>query len=239
MSRQLALKVGLPDLASFDNFHPGRNREAAAAVRELAGRRPGVLFLHGASGTGKSHLLLAAVKEAELPGRAAQYVSRNASDPETGSWLELPGDGLVCIDDIGDSVTPAEAAAMFSLYERVQGQSGSLLLSSRLAPSAVSWVLPDLASRVQSDLVYRLAPFTEGDLESALRLRAAKRGLELSDEVVRFVLRRYERTPASLFRLLDRIDVESLAWKRKVTIPFLKELESELTGGGSDQSARP
>ncbi|HSH42312.1 MAG TPA: DnaA regulatory inactivator Hda [Arenicellales bacterium] len=224
MTRQLTLKVGLSDLASFDNFHGGPNSEAVAAVRDMAGGRAGVLFLHGAVGTGKSHLLYAAVKESERLGRPAIYLSRAMVDSAAGEWLDLPGDGLVCIDDIGGALTRPEARALFSLYERIRSSAGSLVLSSRLAPGAIDWTLPDLCSRMQSDLVYRLFELADRDLEAALRLRAGYRGIDLSDEVMRFVLRRYERSPVSLFRLLDRIDTESLAHKRRVTVPFLRTL---------------
>lgn len=228
MTRQLALKVGLPDLASFSNFHAGPNAEVVNGLRELAARRPGLLFLHGVAGSGKSHLLYAAVKEAESFGRPALYVSRAAVDAGTSDWLDLPGQGLICIDDVGERLSRDEAVALFSLYERVRGSGGSLALSSRWSPPAVDWVLPDLRSRVQSDLVYHLSTLDEDGLKAALQLRARQRGLVLSGDVVRFVLTRYERSPGSLFRLLDRIDVESLARKRRVTIPFLRALESEL-----------
>lgn len=225
MSRQLALKVGLSDLASFDNFHAGSNCEAVAALRDTAAGRPGVVYIQGVSGTGKSHLLYASVKEAEKRGRSAIYLSRAAVEPAKGDWLDVPGSGLVCVDDIGEALNAAEARALFSLYERLRGLSGSLVLGSRCSPAAVDWVLPDLRSRIQSDLVYRLAEFGDRELEQALRLRAGHRGIVLTDEVVRFVLSRYERSPASLFRLLDRIDAESLARKRRVTVPFLRTLE--------------
>lgn len=227
MNRQLALRVGLSDLASFDNFHAGSNSEAVAAVRDLAAGRPGILYLHGAPGTGKSHLLYAAVKEAGRRGRPAIYVSRAAVASQDGDWLDLPGDGLVCIDDIGEALGDSEARALFSLYERIRGRSGSLVLSARHSPDLGHWVLPDLRSRVRSDLVYRLAELADRDLEEALRLRAGHRGIVLGDDVVRYVLSRYERSPAPLFRLLDRIDAESLARKRRVTVPFLKSLESD------------
>lgn len=217
----------MSDLASFDNFHPGPNGEAVAAVREAAAGRPGLLFVHGPPGTGKSHLLFAAVKEAGAADRPAVYASRTAARDGAGDWLDLPAEGLVCVDDLAQSTSRAEAAALFSLYERMRGGTGSLVLCSRLAPSIIEWGLPDLRSRVHSGPVFRLRELDDQDLERALRLRAAHRGINLSDEVVRFVLRRYERSPSSLFRLLDRVDVESLERQRKVTIPFLRSLEGD------------
>jgi len=236
MTRQLALDVGLPDLASFDNFHAGSNAQAVDGLYETATGRSGVLFLHGAAASGKSHLLYAAVKAAEAHGRRAFYVSRAAVEPGRGDWLELPGNGLTCIDDLGGGLSAAEARAMFSLYERIRSAGGSLVVSARLPPPAVDWGLDDLGSRMGGDLVYHLATLTDSGLEAALRLRARQRGMHVSDDVVRYVLTRYERSPASLFRLLDRIDLESLAHKRRVTVPFLRALELELQGAGRPRS---
>ncbi|MBS1269819.1 MAG: DnaA regulatory inactivator Hda [Gammaproteobacteria bacterium] len=228
MFRQLALKVRLSDHASFDNFYPGSNREAVAATRELATTRPGLLFLHGLSGTGKTHLLYAAVKEADACNRPAFYTSRKVANSGTGEWLDLPGDGLICVDDIGERLSPREGTALFTLYERIRSQAGSLVVGSRLPPLGVHWVLPDLRSRVQSDLVYPMSVLTEAELEEALRFRASQRGFHLSDTVMRFVLRRYERSPVSLFQLLERIDLESLSRKRRITVPFLRSLEADI-----------
>lgn len=136
MNRQLALRVGLSDLASFDNFHAGSNSEAVAAVRDLAAGRAGILYLHGGPGTGKSHLLYAAVKEAGRRGRSAIYASRAAVESQDGDWLDLPGSGLVCIDDIAEVLGEPEARALFALYERIRSHSGSLVLSARHSPES-------------------------------------------------------------------------------------------------------
>jgi DnaA family protein len=101
------------------------------------------------------------------------------------------------------------------------------MLASRPPPQAVDWRLADLYSRLRSGLAYRLVPLGERDLEDALRMRAVHRGIHLPDEVMRFMLRRYERSPSTLFHLLDRIDSQSLVHKRRITIPFLRTLEAE------------
>ena len=75
MSRQLPLNLRLKDSSSFENFLPAGNREAVArlraAVTALAyGRAPEpVLFLCGAPGTGRTHLLQAACREGAVGGR--------------------------------------------------------------------------------------------------------------------------------------------------------------------------
>ena len=57
-----------------------------------------------------------------------------------------------------------------------------------------------------------------------LRARAARRGLELDDAVLDYLLRRVDRDLGSLTALLDRLDRASLAAQRRITVPFLKNL---------------
>ena len=59
-----------------------------------------------------------------------------------------------------------------------------------------------------------------------LRKKAAERSFQLSNNVAEFLIRRSNRDLNSLIEILDEIDRSSLAAKRKVTIPFIKELIS-------------
>ncbi|MDR3415987.1 MAG: DnaA/Hda family protein, partial [Nevskia sp.] len=73
---QLTLSVQLAEAAAFDNFHAGPNAAAVAALRELAeadGGRASIL-LHGASGSGRTHLLQAVARAAARLGRRAAYL---------------------------------------------------------------------------------------------------------------------------------------------------------------------
>jgi DnaA family protein len=58
----------------------------------------------------------------------------------------------------------------------------------------------------------------------ALRLRAGQRGLDLPDETASFLLNRTRRDMASLYRLLDELDKEALIARRRLTIPFVREV---------------
>ena len=62
--RQLALDLAPPPAPTLANFAPGANARALAAVRELVdGGGRAVLYLWGAPGSGRSHLLRAAATE--------------------------------------------------------------------------------------------------------------------------------------------------------------------------------
>ncbi len=54
--------------------------------------------------------------------------------------------------------------------------------------------------------------------------RSARRGLSLSDEVASFIVTRAPRDLAGLMEMLDRLDRASLARKRGLSIPFVKQV---------------
>ena len=59
---------------------------------------------------------------------------------------------------------------------------------------------------------------------AALRGHADARGFRLSQEVADYLLRHAERDMPSLLALLDALDRYSLASRRAITVPLLREL---------------
>jgi len=220
MSHQLALNVALADTASFDNFYfVDRNRELQDALTRLhSGDR---VFYHGECGAGKTHLACAVLRKWRSHGRSGQQWV-------PGTVVDDPG-GLVVIDDTQTLVSQPELEReLFNLYESVAASGGTLLMAGDKPPGFMAWRLADLASRLTSSRIYHLLPLVDADLPAALRLRARNRGFELPSDVIDYILRRYRRDGASLFGLLDIIDAESLAAGRKVTVPFMRDLEQQL-----------
>ena len=65
-------------------------------------------------------------------------------------------------------------------------------------------------------------------MRAALRREADRRGVFLSDEVMDYLLTRFERNLKPLMAQLDRLDRFALQNKRNVTLPLLRAmLESE------------
>jgi DnaA family protein len=60
-----------------------------------------------------------------------------------------------------------------------------------------------------------------------LRLRASLRGIELPEDVARYLQRRYPRDMPTLAALLDRIDSAALSAQRRITLPFIREILGE------------
>lgn len=222
-SRQLALGVQLDDHAAFENFLPAENTLAVRAVESLADTgQPASVYLFGPPGAGKSHLLQAVC--ARRGARSAYLpLAELPAEPAVLSGLERLDS--ICVDDL-DAVAgePAWERALFRLVDGVVAAGGQLAVAASTSPADLAIGLDDLRSRLSWGPVYRLAPLDdEGKLE-ALRLRAARRGMELPEAAARYLLRRYPRHPARLFALLDSLDDASLAAQRRLTVPFLRQV---------------
>lgn len=234
MSHQLSLNLRLKDGSSFSNFFPGPNREAlerlraavvAAATREKASEQ--TMFLWGADGSGKTHLLQAACRLAQELGKTPVYVPLAEAGALAPSLLEgAEQAALVCLDDVERIAgRPEWEAALFSLIERLRAVGGVLITAAGAPPGRLGLQLPDLTSRLAWGAVYALPPLSDAEKLEAVRLRARNRGFDMPEDVVHYILSRYPRDLHSLFDLLDRIDRASLVQQRRVTIPFLRRLE--------------
>ncbi len=231
MSAQLALNLRLRDGSSFDNFLPGRNREALAQAQALLepASSPGFrsLYLYGERGSGKTHLLEAACRQCADAGRTPFYFclrDAGALDPAMLEGVEQHS--LVCLDDLGDAAgKSAWEEALLSLWERCRQRQGVWLAAASAPPDRLGLRLADLATRLSAATVYALHVLSDEEKLSAMRLRAGNRGLELPEEVARYILNRYPRDLGTLFPLLDRLDDAALAQQRRLTVPLVRELE--------------
>lgn len=234
MSRQLSLNLRLKDASSFGNFLAGPNREALEQLRAAVVRaatqtdaRPTMIYLWGAEGAGKTHLLQAACRLAQELGIAPAYLPLAEVVALGPSLLEgIEQTPLVCLDDVERVAgKPEWETALFSLVERLRAARGMLAVAAAAPPDRLGLKLPDLASRLAWGATYAMQPLSDAQKLEAVRLRAQHRGFEMPEDVARYILSRYPRDLVSLFNLLDRIDEASLAQQRRVTIPFLRQLE--------------
>ncbi len=228
MPRQLTLPVRLRDAASFESFLAGSNTEVVERLRGAAdgGGGHGCLYLWGEKGCGRTHLLQAVCRRAADSGVRAMYLPLGEPSLDVDVLDDAEGVGIVCVDDVQTvSGNLQWERALLSLFERLTGRAGQLIACADVPPGRLGLHLRDLSSRLSSGLVYQIGALDDAGKVAALKLRAQRRGFELPEAVVRYVLQRYSRDTGALFELLDRIDRLSLAEQRRITIPFLKELE--------------
>ena len=223
---QLPLSVSLRDGASFSNYHAGPNVEAVHALHELLKGGEKYIYLWGAAGTGKTHLLQAACQVVAARGETAAYLPlMQAREISTELLAGLEQVALVCVDDVQAIANNSEwETALFHLYNRLRETDTRLIVAAGMPPANLVLGLSDLSSRLASGLILQLRELSDEEKLVALRLRAHARGFELTEEVARFLLRHCPRDMPRLFELLQRLDHASLANQRKVTIPFVRDL---------------
>lgn len=226
---QLPLEIRLADHAVFENFHAAGNELVVSQLREAAAISGGpMLWLWGAEGTGRTHLLQACTAAAGVAGRRAAYVPCHPSLGLPAGMLEGLGIlDLVCLDDL-DAVAghPDWEAQLFRLYEDLRQHGGRLVVAAGVPPAEAGFRLPDLASRLHSGPVLRVRWLDDQGRLTALQARARFRGMELPADTGRYLLERLDRSPASLFRLLDELDRAALAARKRLTIAFVREFLS-------------
>jgi DnaA family protein len=230
MSQQLPLPLQLRTSASFANFIAGPNREALSAVQALAGGRgESYLYLWGRASLGKTHLLQACCRAVNAGGQPVAYIPLSQAqtlDPRVVQ--DLDDMALVCLDDL-DRVAgqPRWEGAIFTLYNRLREREIRLLITGDRPLASMRLDLPDLGSRLAWGPSYQIHPLDDEQLLEALTRLAGERGLELSQEIGRYLLRRCTRDMGFMQGVLEKLDRESLAAQRRLTIPFVREVLSD------------
>lgn len=220
----MALPLKLQDHAVFESFWPVGNDAVVAFLVALAEHRSGPgCWIWGATSTGKTHLLQALC---ERTGDMAVYMPASSITDTGAEILEgLARRQFVCLDDVdlcaGD---PDIELALFELYNQVADNQGMIIAAATTTQRASGFQLPDLQSRFALLPAFRLCELADNDRKKALQLRANHRGLELPEETANFLLSRSKRDMASLYTLLDKLDSAALRAKRRLTIPFVREV---------------
>jgi len=241
---QLPLDLAAAPAARLANFVPGPNQEALAAARRCAQGALRALYLWGAQGTGRSHLLTAiAAEQAERSGWAApsgQAGHAHAGRKARALSQHIPIEqfvfdpGITCwlLDDVEQLDRPRQEAA-FHLFNAVMAHPGAVFAAAGSQPPArlgQLGLMPELATRLGYGLVIQLQPLAEDDIAAALKLTLQERGLSASAELIPWLLTHAPRNLGQLRGLIDALDRYALARHRALTIPLLRDFERDAQG---------
>ena len=223
---QLPLALRFPPDQRFETFVAAPDG-SLAQLRALAHGEgvDGSIFIAGPAATGKTHLLLAACAQAEAAGRRTAYLPLAAAAGRLRDALDaFEHADVVALDGLEAVAGNREdEVALFDAHNRARAAGRSLLYTARVAPDALELVLPDLRSRLSQCARIALEPLDDSGRADVLRLRAQRRGLQIDDAAIDWLLKRVDRDLVSLTTLLDRLDRESLAAQRRLTVPFLRQ----------------
>lgn len=225
MSVQLPLGLQLRTPTRLDDFVYGDDSPLLDLLAQQLGKNgEPLIYLHGDPGSGRTHLLMGQCAEAQRRGMTVAYLPCREAGGLSPQMLEgLEQLDLVAIDDVELLAGSAQwEGALFNLFNLARDAGSRLLISASGAAKQLPLALADLRSRLAWGVTYRLKPLSDGQRGELLQNLARRRGLQMPDEVARYLVERCSRDTHALSALVERLDHDSLAEQRRLSIPFVR-----------------
>lgn len=223
----------------------GRNAQALEALERMVRAGPPgyeALLLWGSPGAGKTFWLQAwahalgphAVWVDCGPASLVDAPATSAASGRLQERLESAHSGQrVWLLDNVDRADAATAAALFQLYNWAR-EAGCRCVATSSAPPLRVDLRDDLRTRLGQGLIFELHELDDLEKKTALRERAARLAMPLSDDLLNYLITHLPRDLGLLIRVVDALNDYALARHRVATIPLLKELLES-----PDADARP
>lgn len=173
------------------------------------------IYLHGATGSGKTHLLMAAAHYLKSSGLSCFYVRADTFTEHVVSAIRnssmqkfreiYRNHDVLLVDDIhilsGKTATQEE---FFHTFNALHTSGRQIILSSTSLPSQLPAIEPRLTSRFEWGLVLPVPTLDRAHLKELLQLRTESLQVTLQPPVHTFLLTHFSQ-PKSLLQALDAL----------------------------------
>ena len=216
---QLGLPISLDSKMLLDNFVG--NKQLLEFIDQFYEKKtPVEVYVYGAQGLGKTHVLQGAVLKALSDNQNAIYIDCNDPLPEhiLDSIDQL---NLISLDNV-DVIKNDNQDFFFDLYNRARQAKVSILVSGSNMPVDLS-VMKDLKTRLSLAAVYKLEELNDELTMSVINNQMSERNLTIDSKVFEYLFKYYSRDVKILLSAMDQLDRASLQSKKAITIPFVKK----------------
>lgn len=204
-----------PALGAEDFFVSSSNRAAVELIDNWPNWPNLVMYLEGSNSSGKSHL-------AHVWQVASKAVIVSA-DSLSRAQLQLLNIGQpLVIEDMDRGII--DEHALFHLINLSKEHEFHLLFTGAVAPGRLEIELPDLRSRMRAMAVVQIDAPDEMLLRTMLIKQFEDRQLDVSPNLIEYILPRMERSFSGLMQLTTQLDQLSLSTGRKITRQFAGEV---------------
>ena len=171
----------------------------------------------GSEGSGKTHL-------ASLWAEKVGAKTLSSTDLMEEKISELSG-SPVLIEDI-DRIQrnrPAETI-FFHLHNLLNLENTSLLMTSRLLPGRLNFILEDLQSRILGSSIAELEAVDDDLLSAVLVKLFADRQMYFSDKLLAYVLLRIERSYLAIRAFVEELDSRAMTENRVIGKRLVRDI---------------
>lgn len=214
---------------NFESFIPCEGNDAALrfALRVADSfDSECLLYLYGPSGSGKTHLLRS------IAGNNFPYVSlRDQVSAEMLLSTFSSAAGLV-VDDLQNMPDdPAIRGALWQLFNDFHTSGRTIAMAGATPPRELANMDDHLTSRLLWGLVARLDTSDDNSRRMIIKKVADDHQIRIPDEVVDYVLATTSREVGALITFFHQLYRFSMAEKRRITLPLVREVRELIMTG--------
>ena len=216
---QLGLPISLNASMLLESFVA--NKELLRLINQLfLNEKSSEVYIYGASGQGKTHVLQGAVLKALEIDKHAVYI--DCSDPFPDYILDFVDQiDFISFDNV-HLISSESQEVFFDLYNRARQAQIFILVSGNTLPSDLE-VMKDLKTRLSLAVVYKLEELNDELTMRVIDSQMSQRNLSVNSNVYEYLFKNYSRDLKLLLSTLNDLDKASLQAKKPISIPFVKK----------------
>lgn len=218
MIDQLSFSLPRKVLHNRENYFVSRaNRNAVSLIEDWNSWPLNKLILVGSEGSGKTHLASLWAEEV-----GAKILS--STDLMEEQISKLSGQPVL-IEDIHkiQRNRPAETI-FFHLHNLLNLENTNLLMTSRLLPGRLNFILEDLQSRILGSSIAELEAVDDDLLSAVLVKMFADRQMYFSDKLLAYVLLRIERSYIAIKTFVEEVDSRAMTENRVIGKRLVRDI---------------
>ena len=216
--KQLIFNSKLFDDQTFTTFEIGRNLWVKIFLDPLWGSKYHLIYYYGVANVGKTHLLMAVHDFLKKMGKKV-ILLKNVEEIDR-TILNFNENSYFLLDNF--CLSPNEEVTFFNFLRNILENGGHLVVASQYSPCKVC--LPDLRSRLMSELVFELLSLNEQERIACLLKWLAAKNLDITPAVLNYLLNHINREVNFLFKVIDILDEQSQVYGKELTVPFVKKI---------------
>ena len=216
---QLGLPISLNTSMLLESFIA--NKELLRLINQLfLDEKSSEVFIYGASGQGKTHILQGAVLKALEMDKNAIYI--DCSEPFPEHILDFIDQVHFISFDNVHLISSKNQEIFFDLYNQARQSQILILVSADSLPSDLE-VMKDIKTRLSLAAVYKLEELNDELIMRVIDSQMSQRNLSINSGVYEYLFKNYSRDLKLLLATLNDLDKASLQAKKAISIPFVRK----------------